>query len=99
MLLRLVGLVQADDALYWVCSGVLKGAGDTRWIMVTSAVYNWLVFLPLACLFGVVFDGGLLGAWSGFAVMAVLQGLTFWGRFTGAAWQELSLLSAKLSSQ
>ena len=93
VLLRLVGLVQAGDALYWVCSGVLKGAGDTRWILVASAVYNWLVFLPLAFLFGVVFDGGLIGAWSGFAVMVVLQGLTFWGRFKRAAWQELSLIS------
>jgi MATE family multidrug resistance protein len=92
VLLRLVGLVQAGDALYWVCSGVLKGAGDTRWIMVTSAVYNWLVFLPLAFLFGVVFDGGLLGAWSGMAIMIVLQGFTFWRRFKRAAWQDVALI-------
>jgi putative MATE family efflux protein len=93
VLLRLVGLVQAGDALYWVCSGVLKGAGDTRWIMVTSAVYNWLVFLPLAFLLGVVFEGGIIGAWSGLAVVILLQGLTFWGRFKRADWQALSLIS------
>jgi multidrug resistance protein, MATE family len=94
VLLRLVGLAQAGDALYWVCSGVLKGAGDTRWILMTSAVYNWLVFLPLAFLLGVVFEGGIIGAWSGLAVMILLQGLTFWGRFKRAAWQDLSLISA-----
>jgi Na+-driven multidrug efflux pump len=59
----------------------------------TSAVYNWLVFLPLAFLLGVVFEGGIIGAWSGLAVVIVLQGLTFWGRFKRAAWQDLSLIS------
>ena len=93
ILLRLVGLVQAGDALYWVCGGVLKGAGDTRWIMITSAVYNWLVFLPLAFLWGVVYEGGIIGAWSSFAVTVLLQGCTFWVRFRRARWQEISLIS------
>jgi MATE family multidrug resistance protein len=93
ILLRLVGLVQAGDALYWVCGGVLKGAGDTRWIMVTSVVYNWLVFLPLAFLWGVVYEGGIIGAWSSFAVTVLLQGCTFWVRFHRGHWQALSLIS------
>jgi MATE family multidrug resistance protein len=92
VLLQLVGLVQVGDALYLVCGGVLKGAGDTRWIMLTSAVYNWLVFLPLAFLWGVVYDGGIVGAWSSFAVTVLLQGYTFWARFRRARWQELSLV-------
>lgn len=91
-LLRLVGCVQAFDALYWVCSGVFKGAGDTRWMMVVSAVYNWLVFLPLAYLLGVTYDGGVLGAWMSFAVMVLLQGLTFWGRFKHGGWKRLRLI-------
>lgn len=92
VLLRLIGLAQVGDALYFVCSGVLKGAGDTRWIMVTSALCNWLVFLPLAFLLGSVLQGGIIGAWVGCAVMVLLQGLTFWGRFKRGAWQELALI-------
>jgi putative MATE family efflux protein len=91
MVLRLLGLVQAGDALYWVCSGVFKGAGDSRWILVVSAIYNWLVFLPLAFVFGVLLDGGMLGAWGACAAMMLLQGLTFWGRFQGGAWKAVVL--------
>lgn len=94
-LLRLLGWVQAFDAFYWVCSGVLKGAGDTRWIMVATIVYSWLVFLPLAYLLGVVFEGGLIGAWVGFAVSVLLQGLCFWRRFKRGSWKQLSLLTAQ----
>lgn len=89
--LPLLGLVQAGDALYWVCSGVFKGAGDSRWILVVSTIYNWLVFLPLAFLFGMVLEGGIFGAWSACAVMMLLQGATFWGRFRRGAWKEVVL--------
>ena len=91
-LLRLAGVVQVFDAMYWVSSGVLKGAGDTRWMMVVGTIYNWLVFLPLAYLFGVIYDGGLLGAWLGFALMVLFQGLTFWGRVKSGRWKALSIL-------
>lgn len=91
-LLRVAGAVQVFDAMYWVSCGVLKGAGDTRWMMVVGTVYNWLVFLPLAYLFGIVYDGGLLGAWIGFALMVLFQGLTFWGRVKRGGWKALSLL-------
>jgi putative MATE family efflux protein len=91
-LLRLAGVVQVFDAMYWVSCGVLKGAGDTRWMMVVGTVYNWLVFLPLAYLFGVIYAGGVLGAWIGFALMILFQGLTFWGRVKRGRWKELSIL-------
>ena len=92
ILLRLVGLVQVFDALYWVCGGVLKGAGDTRWMMLVSALYNWLIFLPLAFLLGMVYQGGIIGAWISLAVTIFLQGLTFWGRFKRGRWQQLSVI-------
>jgi Na+-driven multidrug efflux pump len=66
--------------------------------MVTSAVYNWLVFLPLAFLWGVVYEGGIIGAWSSFAVTVMLQGCTFWARFRRASWQELSLINPSQQS-
>jgi putative MATE family efflux protein len=89
--LRLLGLVQAGDALYWVCSGVLKGAGDSRWILLASAIYNWLIFLPLAFVFGIVLEGGVLGAWGACAAMMLFQGLTFWRRFQRGAWKDVVL--------
>ena len=83
--------MQAGDALYWVCGGVFKGAGDSRWILVVSAIYNWLIFLPLAFVFGVVLEGGVLGAWGACAAMMLLQGLTFWRRFQRGTWKDVAL--------
>jgi MATE family multidrug resistance protein len=91
-LLRLLGWVQVFDALYWVGGGILKGAGDTRWIMAASVVCNWGIFLPLAFVLGIVFDGGIVGAWIGFAVAVCLQGLVFWGRVQRGGWKRLSLV-------
>ncbi|MBI4640595.1 MAG: MATE family efflux transporter [Candidatus Tectomicrobia bacterium] len=91
-LLRLLGVVQAFDGIYWVCGGVLKGAGDTRWIMVVSMIYNWFVFLPLSFLLGMVLEGGIVGAWAGFAFMVVFQGFTFLARFKRGTWKKISLI-------
>ena len=43
----------------------LRGAGDTRYPMVITLVGMVFVRLPLGYLFGIVLQGGLLGAWVG----------------------------------
>jgi MATE family multidrug resistance protein len=44
MMLGLVTYMLADATLL-ICGGVLRGAGDTRWIMVTSITVHWLMLL------------------------------------------------------
>ena len=67
----------------------LRGAGDTKvpmWINVGCVV---LVRVPLAYLFGIVLEGGLIGAWIGMCVDVSLRGLLFFVRFRRRKWTEI----------
>jgi len=69
----------------------LRGAGDTRTPMFITAVGIYGVRLPVAWVAGIVYDGGLLGAWSGmFADIVLRAALVAW-RFDKGRWKEIAL--------
>lgn len=76
-LLVFVGLIQPVDAVGMVLSHSLIGAGATRVVMVVSIIMQWGVFLPLAYVWGLTYDGGLwalwvsLGVWRGGVVLSL----------------------------
>ena len=90
-ILRMMGLVQIFDAVGLTLAGALKGAGETRVVMIVDVVTAWLLFLPGAWFFGVYRGLGLNGAWIGvlvwFFVYAV--GITVW--FVRGDWNRRSL--------
>jgi len=55
--------IQAPLALALTLAGALRGAGETRWVMMMPLLGGWLVRLPLAYLFGYVLGFGLWGVW------------------------------------
>jgi MATE family multidrug resistance protein len=64
ILLRFVSVYIFFDALYMVCIGVLKGAGDTRFIMWSIGLLSMAVMI-LPIFIGVeLFGAGLYYAWS-----------------------------------
>ena len=89
--LRMVGLIQPVLAATMIFAGGLRGAGDTRWPMVVTAGSIWLVRLPLAYLFAVVLDWGLLGAWSALAIDLSLRGLLNYWRFRSGRWKSVQV--------
>jgi Na+-driven multidrug efflux pump len=89
--LRMVGLIQPVLAATMIFAGGLRGAGDTRWPMVVTAGSIWLVRLPLAYLFAVVLDWGLLGAWSALAIDLSLRGLLNYLRFRSGRWKSVQV--------
>jgi multidrug resistance protein, MATE family len=63
-LLLIGACFQLVDAFTMVTLGVLNGAGDTRFTLVSSMVCSWVLNLPLAWF--LIFDAGMgaAGAWS-----------------------------------
>lgn len=58
-LLKIVSAYLLFDSLYMVFSGALKGAGDTRFMMWSVALFS-VIFLVLPCSIGIiVFDMGV----------------------------------------
>ena len=85
--LQVMGFVQPMLAASMIFAGALRGAGDTRWPMIITAGCIWLVRLPLAYLFAIVFGWGLVGAWSAMSLDMVLRGTFNFLRFRGGGWK------------
>ena len=61
--MRLVGLTMPIEAMGFTFMHGLLGAGDARRVMVVGVGSQWLLFLPLAYLFGPVLGFGLFAIW------------------------------------
>ncbi len=83
---RLLAVFQPILAMSIVYIGGLRGAGDTRvpfWITLTGIVF---VRLPMGYFFGIVCNGGLIGAWAGMCGDMIWRAATSTIRYTGGRW-------------
>ena len=80
-------LIQPSLAWYFVLSGALRGAGDTRFVLLAQAVPIWLVRLPLASSLGLRFGLGLTGVWVGMIMDVTARAVLLGLRFRGEAWK------------
>jgi len=72
-------------------SGVLRGAGDVRWVLIMTTVTVWGIRIPTA-LFGVnVLDWGLAGAWWGATLELNVGALLILYRVRQKAWLRRSV--------
>lgn len=68
VLLPVAAAFQVFDGVQATASGVLRGAGDTRFPSFVNAVAYWVVGLPISYVLSTSFDGGPAGVWSGLAI-------------------------------
>jgi MATE family multidrug resistance protein len=64
-LLPIAALFQVFDGLQVVCSGILRGVGDTVFPLAIYLVGFWLVAIPLGLTLCFTFEGGATGMWWG----------------------------------
>nr|WP_275426342.1 MATE family efflux transporter [Bradymonas sediminis] len=86
-LLLIAAFFQIFDALAMVAIGALNGVGDTRFTMLGGIACSWFVLLPSSYLFGVVMDGGAVGAWFGMTAEITALGLLMLWRFNKNGWR------------
>ena len=87
--MRLVGLTMPVEAMVFVFMHALLGAGDARRVMMVGVGSQWLLFLPLAYLFGPVLGFGLFTIWllqSGGRALSAFLYVTMW---RGRHWQRI----------
>jgi MATE family multidrug resistance protein len=82
---------QIFDAVQFISDGALRGAGDTRVPMMIVVGGAWLVFLPLAWLFGSGLDGGVVGAWGGATLYVVFISVLMFLRLERDRWRGMTL--------
>lgn len=66
---------QVFDAAAMVSGGVLRGAALTRFPLVVTVVCTGLFLGPGFWLFGVRYDGGVIGAWGGATAYIIVAGV------------------------
>ena len=68
LFLKIVSILQIPLAITMVVSGSLKGAGDTKFLLLTTIVGSWFVRVPLAYLCGHILGLGLPFVWGAMVV-------------------------------
>jgi MATE family multidrug resistance protein len=91
VLLRFVALYSLFDAMNIIFVSTLKGAGDTRFILLTSVCMS-----PppvLAVWIGIkYFHLGLMWCWVVITVWVILLGLIYFARFLQGRWREMRVI-------
>jgi Na+-driven multidrug efflux pump len=89
--MRLMAFFQVPQALMIVYINALRGAGDTRFPMLFTMAGMLCLRLPLAYLFGVVLQGGLIGAWVGMFADVTVRCVLSTARFAGGKWERMRI--------
>jgi len=87
--MRLVGLTMPIEAMGFAFMHALLGAGDARRVMMVGIGSQWLLFLPLAYLFGPILGFGLFTIWllqGGSRTLSTFLLVTMWH---GRQWQRI----------
>jgi putative MATE family efflux protein len=87
VVIRIVAVSQPFMATHMVLAGGLRGAGDTRTVMLVSLVGICGVRLALASLL-VYLGYGLVGAWIAMSIDLIIRGSLLYWRFRHGGWKE-----------
>ncbi|MBW3542108.1 MAG: MATE family efflux transporter [Planctomycetes bacterium] len=83
---RLLAFFQVPLVWSIVYVSALHGAGDTRWPLLFTVIGVFAVRLPVAWLCGIVWEGGLLGAWLGMCLDVTVRGVLALIRYARGRW-------------
>ena len=84
------------DAMIQVSGGVLRGAGDTRWVMTASTLLHWGM-LVLQYLVIRVWEFGPKASWIVFCLMILSIALVFLARLGSGNWRSQKALDAVMA--
>ncbi len=91
-LLAMMALWGLLDAINLILGGALKGAGDTRFVLVYSALATWLVWMPGELVLLLWLDAGLMVAWVWMTLFVFLLAAGFWLRFRRGKWKTIEMI-------
>jgi MATE family multidrug resistance protein len=95
-MLILVAIFQTVDALGIVYTGALRGAGDTVWPGVITAIFSWVFIVGGGWVAVTYFpETGSIGPWIAAASYVIIIGITMTIRFERGGWRSIDLLGNK----
>lgn len=92
ILLRFVALYSIFDTLNIVFASAIKGAGDTRFVMLIIAAFSGLLLLGPAYVMIVVLGQGIMAAWILASLYVTSLGIVFLLRFLQGKWKAMRVI-------
>jgi putative MATE family efflux protein len=92
LFLKIVAVMQVPLAITMVLSGSLKGAGDTRFLVLVTLTGMWLVRLPIAFILAGVLHLGIAYVWGVMVLDWVARMIVALARYRSERWQEIRLV-------
>lgn len=93
-LVAAAAVFQIGDGLRMIGSGILTGAGDTRFPMLSSLLVLWGGFVPLTWWIVARQGLGVTAAWLGGTACYLLQGTMLYLRFRSNRWMRVRIFSS-----
>ncbi len=90
-LLKVVGWAQAGFGVSMILSGALRGAGDTRTVLLIIGFVTYGVRVPLVAWVGLSEGGTLRAVWMVLGAELCLRGLLFAARFLHGGWARIKI--------
>ncbi|MGD9691477.1 MAG: MATE family efflux transporter [Phycisphaerales bacterium] len=91
-----IAIFQLFDAVGITMVGALRGAGDTTWPGIMTAVLSWSLIIGLGALLRWGFpEWGSMGPWSAAAAYIIAFALTMLWRFRRGAWRSIKLVDSE----
>jgi len=90
-LMWIMACLQPPLALALALKGALRGAGETKVVLYAAVLGGWVVRLPLAYLFGIQLDLGLVAVWLTMWLDWWVRGAVVLLRFRRMRWTEVRL--------
>lgn len=97
--LRINALAQPVLAVFFVLSGALRGAGDTRPPLLATVVGRWLVVVPLAWWWALGLGWGVDGVWWAFVAGLAVQAAIVTVRWRRGRWLAVALRRSRIYRQ
>jgi MATE family multidrug resistance protein len=96
--LRFVAVFSVFDVLSIVFSSALKGAGDTRFIMLMAGLLSIVGLVIPTYVILVLLDGGINAGWTILTVYIIVLGFAFLARFLGGKWKSMRVIDEGVST-
>ena len=91
VLLRLAALYTLADATGVVFSGALRGAGDTKWVLIISGILHWVMATGAFVLIRII-QAPPVAVWLFFVCFVMSVATSMFLRHRGGAWEKMSLV-------
>src|SRR5210317_260981 len=95
VLLRFVAVYSVFDTMNIIFCSAIKGAGDTRYVMLMTVFLSLFVFIVPVYLTVVVLKYGLMIAWVFATAYITLLGVVFFLRFVGGKWKNMRVIEGR----